>query len=309
MRKPNFFIIGAPKCGTTAMYEYLRQHPDIFMPNVKEPHYFNTDLSWHYRPKTESQYLSLFKNARSESRVGEASVWYLYSAEAAVNIKEFAPNAKIIAMLRNPIDMLPSLHSQAYYSGTEDVSDFEEALRLEAARTAGHRIPKFAVHVHTLSYSKIVKYSEQLQRYFEIFGRENVHVIVYDDLTAATAESYVQVLRFLGVDDSFSPSSFNVVNPNKVVRNAWIRNALISYYRDFPLLRTPMQWVIPPAVRHRLRDLVMRAYTDYAPRPQISPELRLQLQQKFLPEVERLSRLLQRDLTGWCTDKNGVSRR
>jgi len=127
MRKPDFFIVGAPKCGTTALYRFLSQHPEIFLPKVKEVHFFGSDLYLPgYVPDTE-KYLRLFANARDETRVGEASVWYLYSKVSAAEIKHFAPEASILIMLRNPVDMIHSLHSQLQYVGVERIKGFESA--------------------------------------------------------------------------------------------------------------------------------------------------------------------------------------
>ena len=139
--KPNFFIVGAPKCGTSALYEYLGAHPEIFMSPYKEPHFFGSDLQQRWRP-TKSQYFSCFAKARDEKRVGEASVHYLYSKCAAAEIKEFCPEARIIIMLRDPVEMLYSLHSQSIFSGNEVINDFEEALEAEADRKLGRRIPR-----------------------------------------------------------------------------------------------------------------------------------------------------------------------
>ena len=129
--RPNFFIVGAPKCGTTALHAYLDAHPEIFMSHYKEPRFFGSDLRQRRRP-TKSQYFSCFARARNEKRVGEASVLYLYSKCAAAEIKEFCPEARIIIMLRDPVEMLHSKHSQSIFSGNEVINDFEEALEAEA---------------------------------------------------------------------------------------------------------------------------------------------------------------------------------
>lgn len=130
-KTPNFFIVGAPKCGTTAMHIYLRQHPEIFMPEKKESHFFGSDLNSQYFIRDREKYLSLFSEAKDVKRIGEASVWYLYSKQAAYEIKEFSPSASIIIMLRNPVDMLYAQHSQFLYNGNENIASFEDALNAE----------------------------------------------------------------------------------------------------------------------------------------------------------------------------------
>src|SRR5690349_11034979 len=140
--KPNFFIVGAPKCGTTALYEYLRHHPNIFLPKVKEPHFFATDLGAYPSVKTMDQYLGLFHDSNeAQVRIGEASVYYLRSDTALPKIREFNPAAHIIAMFRNPVEMVHALHSQLLYVGIEDVPDFEAAWRLQDPRSRGLHIP------------------------------------------------------------------------------------------------------------------------------------------------------------------------
>ena len=125
MRKPDFFIAGAPKCGTTAMHTYLQTHPEVFVSKVKEPSFFATDLH-NSNPLVCNieEYLSLFAEVRDEKRVGEASTGYFYSQNAAKELKEFNPSASIIIMLRNPVDMMYSLHGQLLYQGNEDLVNF-----------------------------------------------------------------------------------------------------------------------------------------------------------------------------------------
>ena len=145
MKIPNFFIVGAPKCGTTAMNDYLDQHPDVFMAH-KELHYFGNDLQVKNRI-SEQEYLQHFKDAVNEKIIGEASVWYLFSATAAKEIKSFSPDAKVLIMLRNPVDVIYSLHSQHLYDGNEDVLDFESALALDDERKAGRGIQDHFIDV------------------------------------------------------------------------------------------------------------------------------------------------------------------
>ena len=141
MTLPNFFIVGAPKCGTTALYAYLAQHPDVFMSDPKEPHYFGSDLDFRYRRRpSDQQYRSYFAGAGDRRRIGEGSVWYLYSECAADEIGQAVPDARIIVMLRDPVEMIPSLHSQFVYNGHEDLA-LADALAAEEDRAQGRRIP------------------------------------------------------------------------------------------------------------------------------------------------------------------------
>src|SRR5262245_29668254 len=129
MRKPDFFIVGAPKCGTTAIFEYLAPHPEVFLA-PKEPHFFGSDIR-SIRQVNEAEYLKLFGSAENELRLGDASVFYFYSNVAPQEIREFSPDARIIISLRNPVDMVYSLHSQLVFSLEDEIEDFETALRAE----------------------------------------------------------------------------------------------------------------------------------------------------------------------------------
>src|SRR5262245_23487023 len=165
MRKPDFFIVGAPKCGTTAMNDYLQVHPEIFIPAKKEIHFFGADLQFLKGGRvTEQEYLTYFFPAQGEKRVGEASVWYLYSQHAAAEIQAFSPTARIIIMLRNPVDMMYSLHSQRLYNDNENLVNFAEALAAEGDRQQGKRLYPKASDVMGSLYRTAATYTPQVQR-------------------------------------------------------------------------------------------------------------------------------------------------
>jgi hypothetical protein len=296
LRRPDFFIVGAPKSGTTAMNDYLKRHPEIFMPDRKEPHFFGTDLVAHTFIRDEERYLSLFSGARDEKRVGEASVWYLCSKRAAQEIKELCPSAGIIVMLRDPVEMLHSQHSQFLYNGNEDITDFEAALDAEEDRKRGLRIPRGVQPVEGLFYRESVRYAEQLGRYFEAFGRENVHVIIFDDFEQDTAGVYRRTLEFLDVDDVNFRPEFEIVNPNKRTRS----HALRRFLRRPP---SPV-WalsriVLPRPLRRRTIEGLRRYNVSYEERAPMEPGLERRLRAELAPEVEHLEELLGRDLSGW----------
>ncbi|SRR6056297_999156 len=141
IKKPNFFIIGAPKCGTTSLYYYLKDHPDIFMAEPKEPHYFSTDFSDKFRKVlTREDYLNLFKEAKKYKAVGEGSTEYLYSKEAVPNILKFNSEAKFIVMVRNPIELVISLHQELFVEMNENIEDVEKAWDLQEKRRINDRM-------------------------------------------------------------------------------------------------------------------------------------------------------------------------
>lgn len=296
MSKPDFFIVGAPKCGTTAICDYLAQHPQIFMCPLKEPHFFGSDIATIYDIKDEAKYLSLFSGARDEKRVGESSVWYLYSKRAAAEIKAFSPLASIIVMLRNPVDVMHALHSQQLFIGREEIEDFDAALDAEEGRKRGLRIPRQATLKDHLFYRECVKYTEQIRRYVDVFGWENLRILIFDDFIADTARVYRDTCQFLGVS-ALSEIQFDVVNPNRHVRSAFLRGFLDD---PPPSLRKLGKPLTTQSLRHNVLKGLRRLNTKYEPRRPLAPELRQRLQAEFLPEIERLSNLLGRDLTHWC---------
>lgn len=295
-RRPDFFIVGAPKCATTAMYEYLRQHPQVFMAEAKELHYFGADLLKRRTPRlSEAEYLSYFSGAGDARRVGEASVRYLQSRSAAEEIRRFAPDGRIIVMLRDPVEMMHAQHGEHLFLGMEDIADFGEALAAEEDRKRGDRIPAATNTADALFYRESARFSDQLQRYFEAFGRERVHVVIYDDFREDTAREYRRTLEFLEVDPDFAPA-FRVVNPAKRARSATLRD----FVADPPPAVRRLLWA---TTSRRFRKRVTGAFQRWNARPAsraaIDPELRTRLKAELAPEVARLSELLGRDLTYW----------
>lgn len=278
------------------MYEYLRQHPDLFLPETKELRFFGADLEVRGFPDRRLvDYLRHFADATADQRVGTAYAWYLYSKTAAAEISSFAPEAAIIVMLRRPADMLYSLHSEHLSNGNEDLSRFEDALAAEPDRRMGRRIPPHAHLPQGLLYTEVPRYLDQLQRYFDAFGRSRVHVILYDDFASDTARSYRETLRFLEVRDDIAPS-LEVINPNKRVRSEAIRYFLA---RPPELPRRIIRGVVPAAWRRKLFLHASRWNVTTPPRAPLADETRQHLNGIFRSEVGQLGDLLGRDLRHW----------
>jgi hypothetical protein len=297
---PNFFIIGAPKCGTTAMFDYLSAHPDVFMSRRKEPTYFARDLDEgthadsRYFRRDLPEYLGQFADWSGQPRIGEGSVWYLYSQVAAREIKAFAPDARIVVMLRNPVEMAYSLHAQRLASGAEDVESFEEALAIEQERAEGKRIPRNAFVVKGLLYRDVARYANQVRRYLDVFGSDQVLVLLFEEFATNPAAAYRQVCEFLGVDASFVPA-FDRVNQNTVVRSPLLRNLLRFH------LRSP-DWKPPGPLRkwwRRVRSSLLRVNERAVARKPLDPQLRDRLAAELAPDAEDLGRLLDRDLVAY----------
>lgn len=289
MRQPNFFIVGAAKSGTTSMLRYLSQHPDISMPQKREPIHFGRDLHSHNRRITDlDEYLSIFSGSASETIVGEKSVWYLYSQSAAEEIRKFNRNSKIMIMLRNPVDVVHSLHQQFVLTGNEDVVSFDEAIGLVEERAAGRHVPEGAYFPSGLVYTRVPMYGEQVARYLQAFDGDQIHVIPFEDLASDTERTYAEALEFLGVNPSFAPE-FKIHNRKMRPRSRWIER----------LTEHP-----PSLVPRQLFEPLFWRLTKYnsveLKRPPMSPKVRGYLQRVFRPDIERLSALLNRDFTHWC---------
>ncbi len=297
MKKPNFFIVGAPKCGTTSMYFYLKGHPDIFMP-VKEFHFFGSDQIFRKPRIGQQEYLSKFQASTCEKRLGEGSVSYLYSRTAAYEIKEFNSESRIIIMLRNPVDQMYSLHAQCVYSGVEDIKDFSKALQAEENRKEDRNVPKTTNQISVLLYRDRARYFEQVKRYMNVFGRDYVHVIVMEDLEDRIEDMYKDVLRFLEVDPEFSPV-FKRHYPSKRIRSRLLREIT----RDvLPACGRLLPARLEQRVIAKIRWRLEKFNTKYRPLPPMELALRQRLQAEFKPEIERLSGLLDRDLTYWSKE-------
>ncbi|HEX6654950.1 MAG TPA: sulfotransferase [Candidatus Limnocylindria bacterium] len=295
---PDFYLVGAFKCGTTALYDYLRQHPQIYMPFHKEPLFFGDDLTRRYGRMTRSQYEALFADAKPGQRIGEASAWYLYSRSAAREIKAAAPDARIIVMLRNPVDVMYAQHSQLLFNVEENIVDFADALAAEPARRRGERLPPGPLRVENLYYRESVQFADQLRRYLDAFGRERVLVIVYDDFRDNTPGTYRRVLEFLGVDPTVV-AAFGVSNPNKRVRSRILQR--LVYQPPGPLVRlVPVirRFPFAHAVRARLLGLNSAAQR----RSPMDPNLRHRLLAEFESPIRDLGELIGRDLSPWLAD-------
>lgn len=298
MKRPNFFIVGAPKCGTTALCEYLRQHPQIFISDPKEPHFFAEDMPRLRYVKSLQQYLSLFSKAIDVHRaVGEGSVGYLYSKVALQGIAEFTPDARIIVMVRNPIDMVYSMHNQFVYARWEDEPDFERAWGLQEERMKGKGIPSGCRVPSLLQYRSAGMLGSHITKLFGIFPKENVYIGVFDDLVQDPRGLYQSIIRFLGLDDD-SRESFPKINESKIYRSgvaAWAFNWL-----------KPI--ILPPVLLLRSKSgldlLPLLRRTEVAnvkqhSRPLMNEDTRVRLANEFRGDIEILSNLLDRDLMYW----------
>jgi len=304
-RVPDFFIVGHAKSGTTALYEMLRRHPEIYMPEQKEPWYFASDMKPRFEPfiagvgpQSLAEYLALFGGAGPGQRAGEASSSYLWSMTAAEAISEVAPDARIIAILREPADFLRSLHLQLLQSHVEDQQDLRRAIGLEAERRAGRHIPRRSHRPQLLQYAGHVRYAEQLKRYSAHFPPEQMLVLIYDDFRRDNEAAIRQVLGFLDVQQDWP---VEVLDVNRTVRMRSQRLDKIVHTASAgrgPLARgarAAVKAVTPRSLRREALSVAREKVVHGAPRP-VDQDFALELRRRFRPEVVALSEYLDRDL-------------
>ena len=298
LRKPDFFIVGAPKSGTTSLFFYLKQHPEIFMPARKELYCFCNDLHFQYPLLSEAQFLNYYRGCKNEKRAGDATVWNLLSAKAAKNIFEFNPDARIIILLRNPVEVMQSLHANHVFNGNEPISDFEEALSVTDERKKGNDIPHgMKSPLESLFYYDVVDYSPQLERYFSVFGNENVKVILFDDFAGRTAAIYSDALKFLEVTEAFTPD-FSIHNKRKAARS-YTLTKLVTQAPE-PIKKAAK--LLAPHQSHR-RDVMMNWIWKINSKNQEPQSLNSRLQkailQRLAPSIQKTEKILHRDLSAW----------
>lgn len=314
MNAPDFFIVGHPKCGTTALFEILRKHPDVFLPDCKETFYFVDELRApeHRRaesrlPQTLDEYLRLFSEARPGQRTGEASALYLWSRKAAGHIAGLRPDARIIAILREPASFLRSLHLQYVQSHVEPQKDFRKALLLEDSRREGQNLPRASSHWPLqLLYSDYARYVEQLRRYRELFPPEQILVLIYDDFRRDNDETVRKVLRFLEVDQTIPLASVEA-NPTVRVRsrslNRFLYDLRMGRGAGPAFLKRGVTAAVPRKLRRRVLETVQRRLVFGDPAP-AEEELMVELRRRFKPNVVALSQYMERDLVAlWGYDR------
>ncbi|MDX1607675.1 MAG: sulfotransferase [Candidatus Spechtbacterales bacterium] len=297
-KKPDFFIVGAGKSGTTSMHEYLKQHPGIFMPTLKDAAFFGSDIKYKHGRlfKDLDDYLRIFRSALDNQIIGDSCVAYLESKNAPQEIKEFNSAAKIIIMLRNPAEQMYSQYRHMLWEGNEVLDSFSEALDAEEARKRGERIPANTNYPPALFYREVASYSKKVKRYFDVFGRENVHIIIFDDFKSDTAGVYRDTLYFLGVNEDFCPE-FERVNVGKAPRSRMLQKMLSGGLPKF--ITTPIKKIIPWTFINSILEKLKNINSKKTQHRPLDKELKRQLLQDFEQEINELENIIGRDLSFW----------
>ena len=301
MPLPNFLIIGTAKAGTSSLYHYLKQHPQIYMSPVKEPRFFAPELYTEHRkdpyrsgakehrdtPMSFEEYCQLFEGAVDEVALGEASTEYLYIPKAPERIQQYIPSVKLIAILRDPAERAFSAFCYQLRDGCEKLT-FEQALAAEPQRMTEK---KWWPGWH---YKQSGFYYQQLTRYFEVFDPSQIKVYLHDELSADPMSVVKDIFRFVGVEDDFTPmltrKNVSVIPQNRFLHSLMTRDNL---------LKTVVKPLLPDGLRQQVAKNIHQQNTQA--KPTLSPELRRTLVEDYRQDILNLQDLLQRDLSKWLT--------
>jgi hypothetical protein len=307
MTLPNFLIIGAPKCGTTSLYAYLQQHPQVFMTTPKEPTFFGNegtsglfngphdeDRFYHSQVITNfADYTALYKSVKNEKAIGEASIYYLYLPKAPEQIRKYVPKAAMFAVLRNPADRAYSAYLHVVRQARESRS-FADSLLEEPERIRQNWNPLW--HFKAMGF-----YHEQVKRYFDMFGRDQVRVYLYEDLQKQPLPLIKEVFDILGVDSSFVPDMSRRYKKSYVPKNPTLEKILYKAKVQVDFSKK----YLPRCIRwhsQKLKNVIDGiARPNRLPPPPIPQDVRAALLEEYRDDILRLGDLLRRDLSHWCS--------
>ncbi len=301
---PDFLLIGAAKSGTTALYRALRAHPQIFMPENKEPHFFAfppgpLSLGGPRDPERHSQtitdwreYLKLFAHRRPGQLAGEASTYYLCSPTAPRRILEALPDVRLLVILREPARRAYANYLHLVRQGFETADSFEDALAQEPARRA-------AGWDYFWRYRELGYYHRQLARYFELFPHDRIRIVLYDRFRDDPSSTLRSVYAFLGVDPEFVSDESRWVNRSGVPRSRALHHLIAS--PPTPLRRWA-RWWLPAEARHRLAEAIAGLNLRLPALPEAT--LR-ELRRSYRQDLQSLEHLTGMDLALWLDDERG----
>ena len=308
-RFPDFFLIGAPRCGTTGLSSYLADNPQVCFSRPKEPHYFSLFASHASLNDLETAYLARYFSHYRESHkaIGEGSVSYLYSPDALRRILSLNPEARFIVILRNPLDMLPSYHLRMCFTFMEDVEDFATAWSLQETRARGERIPKHCLDPQLLLYREVAGFGRQIERLYQLVGRDRCLVLLFDDLVRDPLTVYKQALQFIGVEYD-GRTNFQRKLGSRIYRHRWLQRLLYAplahkaHVADtLHLIWKMNQKKKASGRKSRLERLARWNTIKTRPAP-LAPDVKQMLRDAVAEDVTKLSNLLQRDLSHWLTE-------
>jgi hypothetical protein len=310
-------VVGAPRCGTTSLSRFLEAHPDVCFAKPKEPHFFtlhdfagisDEDL----RERVASDYLERFFTdcSTDAALLAEGSVSYLYAADRMAGILRIWPDAKFIISVRDPMQLLPSIHQRLLYQGDEVVREFDKAWRLSKERAQGRKIPRSCLDPRLLRYDEVARLGKHVQAFFDAVGRERCLVVVYDDIAADPNAVFAQTLEFLELPP-FTYEGDHRRRERQGVRFGWLqrllkrppvvtRAVLAGEQFRTRVSSKPQKKPGPVAkVLMSARKRLIRLNRTAPPPTRISPEVRQEIRESLSKDVEHLSSLIGRDLSHW----------
>jgi hypothetical protein len=296
--RPNLFIVGAQKSGTSALAGWLGQHPQVCMSFPKEPGYLAFGERGYpfpdgygkpapasgYVVRDERAYLNLFAHATPDQHIrGEASTWYFALPGMAQKIKAYNPDAKIIVMLRNPVERAYSAWCHARGDRLEPCESFSAALAQEEQRGEVEFL---------LRYHRMGLYSDALADYQSVFPTSQLLVLFYDDVRTDALEVWRTVCAFLTIDASHTPAFGDRYNRSGQPRSRWVHSLLRSH-RLKRMVRSVLPHTLAMRAKQRVEDLNLQQF------PALDSSCRAALQEYYRPDIQRLCALTNRDLVAW----------
>lgn len=297
---PNFLIIGAPKAGTSSLYYYLKQHPQIYMCREKEPHFFsleNSEINFkgpgdrkRYRNAVTKfeDYVKLFDSVTDETAIGEASTTYLSSPQAPERIKNYLPQVKLIAILRNPVDAAYASFLHLIRDGDENIADFAVALQQEETRIANNWDGIWHYQQRGFYYS-------QIKPYFELFNREQIKIYKYEELKDCPERLLRNILQFLNVEDQYLPDTSIKYNVSGMPKNLALNKLMSKPNYIKTAINTVLPWKLRKAIANRIKTW---NYNQYQ-KPELSIEIRHQLIKSYQDDIIKLQDIIEIDLSNW----------
>lgn len=304
---PNFLIIGAAKSGTTSLYHYLKQHPDVFMPSMKEPSFFAHETNLTFNESNTSSvfsetvknntvttlqdYLALFDGVTTEDAIGEASPVYLYATEAPLIIKKYIPNVKLIVILRNPVQRAFSNYTHFVRSGEEKAENFKSALKYECSR-----IDK---NWHWFwYYIQAGFYAKQLKRYYDVFDASQIKVVLYEELKENPVSMVQNIFDFLGVDSSFCPANIHTTyNVSGTPRSRYLYDLIVRFTTGNSRLKKTLKKLIHEDYRKRALAIIMDKNNQKS--ESLPFAVREELSRVYRNDILQLQDMISRDLSQW----------
>lgn len=283
------------KAATTSLYTYLKQHPDIYMSKVKEPMFFNNfkqKNNYFVRGRktkkitTLQEYKTLFNDVKDEKAIGEASPGYIYNLSAPILIKEEIPNVKIIAILRQPVSRAYSNFLHSKRANREPIEKFEDALNEEENRIKKNWSPLY-------HYKEKGFYFQQLKRYFGLFPKENIKILLFDEVVKNPKKACKDIFKFLQVDDSFIPNTSKKTNVSGTPKGlfGWLIMKL-RFYNLLPNIQ------FSKYLPNFLLKLIFNA--AYSKPEKLDESLKKELTKKYYKEeILELEKLIEKDLSHW----------